>query len=158
MTMPPDREVPGPSDPPQDPPPRPRASDADREAVVRVLHDAVTRGQLTLEECDERVAAAYAARFLHELPPLTADLTPAPAPAPAAPGWRALMLLAWLQLRTALSGISWGRVRSRPRMAIAAVLALAVLSVGAVTAGELFEGGGHGEHGRHLERVEQFRR
>src|SRR6478752_3051275 len=63
-----------------------RASDADRVAVVRRLHDAVVRGLLTMEECDERVAAAYAARFVRDLPPLTADLPPAPSTAPVAPG------------------------------------------------------------------------
>src|SRR3954462_14604813 len=82
-----------------------RASDADREAVVRTLHEAVVRGLLTMDECDERVAAAYAARFVRELPPLTADLPPVAAPAPVAPGWRALLAMAWLQLRTALTGI-----------------------------------------------------
>src|SRR4051794_37120811 len=85
------------SQPPQEPTPRARASDADREAVVRTLHDAVTRGLLTLQEGDERMAAAYAARFLDDLPSLTADLPPAAPSAPVAPGWRALVLLAWLQ-------------------------------------------------------------
>ena len=118
-----------------------RASDADREAVVRTLHDAVVKGLLTMEECDERVAAAYAARFVRELPPLTADLPPAAPPAPVAPGWRALLVLAWLQLRTALAGVSWRGLRARPRLAIAMVAVLAVLFVGAATVGELFDGG-----------------
>ena len=131
-----------------EPPIRVRASDADRDAVVRTLHDAVTRGLLTLEEGDERVAATYATRFLDELPRLTADLPPAPAAAPVAPGWRALALLAWLQLRTALAGFSWrgaGRaVRSRPRLAIAALALLALLTVGAAMADQGFD---HGERG-----------
>jgi Domain of unknown function (DUF1707) len=118
-----------------------RASDADREAVVRRLHDAVVKGLLSIEECDERVAAAYAARFVRELPPLTADLPPVGPPAPVPPGWRALALMAWLQLRTALTGISWGTVRSRPRLAIAVVAVLALLFVGATTAGALGDGG-----------------
>jgi len=130
---------------PRDQGPPARASDADRAAVVAVLHDAVTRGMLTLEECDERVAAAYAARFLRELPPLTADLPPATAPAPAAPGWGALAAMALLQLRTSLADSPWsGTVRSRPRLAVAVavflVLAvLAVLALGAMTLEELFE-------------------
>jgi Domain of unknown function (DUF1707) len=118
-----------------------RASDADREAVVRTLHDAVVKGRLTIEECDERVAAAYAARFLRELPPLTADLPPAAPPAPVPPGWRALAVVAWLQLRTALAGISWRSVRGRPRLAIAAVAVLALLFVGASATGALSDGG-----------------
>ena len=121
-------------------PPPVRASDADRHAVVAVLHDAVARGLLTLTEGDERMAAAYSARFVRDLPPLTADLPPTAPPAPVAPGWRALLVLAWLQLRTALAGLSWRRVRARPRLAIAIAAVLALLFVGAVTAGELFDG------------------
>src|SRR4051812_1254477 len=101
-----------------------RASDADRHAVVAVLQDAFTRGLLTMEECDERVAAAYAARFVRDLPPLTADLPPAPVAAPTGPGWRALAVLAWLQLRAAIAGFSWrgsaGTVRAPPPLALAA--------------------------------------
>jgi len=134
-----------------------RASDADRDAVVRTLHDAFMRGLLTMAECDERVAAAYAARFVRDLPPLTADLPPA---APVAPGWRALFALAWLQVRTALAGLSWrGSVRSvraRPRLALAAVALLALLSVAAVSTGPLVGDGGPGRDARHLERIQRF--
>lgn len=128
-----------------------RASDADREAVVRTLHDAVVTGLLTMEECDERVAAAYAARHLRELPPLTADLPAAAPPAPVAPGWRALLALAWIQLRTALAGTSWRSIRARPRLAVALVAVLAVLFVGTATAGELI-GGGYDHHHMQFER------
>jgi Domain of unknown function (DUF1707) len=137
----------GPSQPPQAPTPAARASDADREAVVRTLHDAVARGMLSLEEGDERVAAAYATRFVDDLPRLTADLPPAPVPAPVAPGWRALAVLAFLQLRTALAGISWrAAVGSRRRLAVAAVVVLAVLSLAGMAAGELFDRGGDFGH------------
>jgi hypothetical protein len=70
-----------------------RASDQDREQVVARLNEAVGRGLLTLPEAEERIAAAYAARFLDDLTPLTADL-PGPAePEPTPPprrdrGWR----------------------------------------------------------------------
>src|SRR5687768_16075997 len=80
--------------PQQESPPRLRASDADREVVVQALLDAIARGLLTLQEGDERVAAAYTARFQDELPRLTADLPPTPSSAPVAPGWRTLALLA----------------------------------------------------------------
>jgi hypothetical protein len=136
----------GPSDPPQEQAIPARASDADREAVVRTLHDAVARGLLTLEEGDERLAAAYAARFLHELPPLTADLPPAPAPAPTAPGWRAVLTAMVLELRSMLSGPSGsGTTLSKRRLAAAVVLAVAVLAIGAMTVGDLFEHGGRVE-------------
>ena len=145
-----------PSPPLQEPPPRMRAADADREAVVRVLLDGITRGLLTLDEGDDRVSAAYAARFLDELPRLTADLPPAPASAPVAPGWRALALLAWLQVRTAVAGL-WrgirGAVRSRPprlaTVAIAIVALLALLSLMAATAGGGPDHRGHGGYGHH---------
>jgi hypothetical protein len=53
-----------------------RASDADRERVVAVLHRAHAEGRITLDEFDERSSAAYAARTLDELAPLTRDLAP----------------------------------------------------------------------------------
>lgn len=66
-----------------------RASDADREQVVTTLNAAMAAGQLDLGELEERVGAAYAARTLGELAPLTEDLpVPAPAGAPVAPGVR----------------------------------------------------------------------
>jgi hypothetical protein len=152
MTSPPNSGTTAPSAPPPEPRPPARASDADREATVRVLHDAVARGLLTLDECDERVAAAYASRFVGDLPPLTADLPPAPASAPVAPGWRPLAVLAWLQLRAALAGLSWGgAVRSRRRLVVAVIAVLAVLSLAAVTVGEGFE---HGDEGEQVERFE----
>ncbi|MGZ4509611.1 MAG: DUF1707 SHOCT-like domain-containing protein [Blastococcus sp.] len=128
-----------------------RASDAERHAVVAVLHDAVARGLLTLAEGDERMGAAYSARFVRDLPPLTADLPPAPPPAPVAPGWRALMTLAWLQLRMALTGLTWRRASSRPRLAVAVLALVAVLSIGAGTAG------GFGDHRPDVQqRFDQF--
>jgi Domain of unknown function (DUF1707) len=51
-----------------------RAANADRERVVAQLNDAFTEGRLDVGELDERVAAAYAAKTLGELVPLTADL------------------------------------------------------------------------------------
>ena len=63
-----------------------RASDADRERVVEVLRRAVSDGQLTVEELEERVPLAYAARTRRELDRLSADLSVEPlddaAPAP----------------------------------------------------------------------------
>lgn len=51
-----------------------RASDVDREAVVTTLREAYTAGRLTLDEFDERMAAAYAGRTWGDLRALTADL------------------------------------------------------------------------------------
>jgi hypothetical protein len=54
--------------------PRLRASDADRERVVTVLHQQVGEGRLTLDEYSERAAAVYQARTMGELDALTGDL------------------------------------------------------------------------------------
>ncbi|MFJ1995460.1 DUF1707 SHOCT-like domain-containing protein [Streptomyces asiaticus] len=70
-----------------------RASDAERERIAEVLREAVAEGRLDMEEFEERLGAAYAARTHGELEPLVRDL-PVPgsaAPAPPAPadrtGW-----------------------------------------------------------------------
>jgi hypothetical protein len=67
-----------------------RASDADRERVAKVLHDAMGEGRLTIDELDERLQSVYAAKTLGELVPLTADLPAGahqmfPVPEPATP-------------------------------------------------------------------------
>jgi hypothetical protein len=63
-----------------------RASDADREATGERLRIAALEGRLDPAELDERMSAAYAARWCSELAALTADVTPAPAHAPAPVG------------------------------------------------------------------------
>jgi hypothetical protein len=63
-----------------------RAGNADRERVVAQLNGAFAEGRLDVRELDERVTAAYAAKTLGELAPLTADLpsSQSPVPRPAA--------------------------------------------------------------------------
>lgn len=56
-----------------------RASDSDRERAVEVLRHAGSNGQLTVDELEERVSAAYDARTRRELEQLTADVSPLPA-------------------------------------------------------------------------------
>jgi DUF1707 SHOCT-like domain len=51
-----------------------RASDADRERVADVLRQAAGDGRLTMDELDERLDAAYAAKTYAELEPITHDL------------------------------------------------------------------------------------
>lgn len=51
-----------------------RASDADREGVVSALAGAYGEGRLTVDEHQERVESAYAARTLGELADLLTDL------------------------------------------------------------------------------------
>jgi hypothetical protein len=51
-----------------------RATDADRERTVGVLRSSGANGQLTVDELDERVEAAYGARTRGELERLVEDL------------------------------------------------------------------------------------
>ncbi|AGP57512.1 hypothetical protein M271_30380 [Streptomyces rapamycinicus NRRL 5491] len=67
-----------------------RASDAERERIAEVLREAVAEGRLDMEEFEERLGAAYAARTHGQLEPLVRDL-PVPgsaAPAPPSPADR----------------------------------------------------------------------
>ncbi|HTJ69664.1 MAG TPA: DUF1707 domain-containing protein [Actinospica sp.] len=51
-----------------------RASDTDRERVADRLRTAAGHGRITMDELEERLDAAYAAKTYGELVPLTADL------------------------------------------------------------------------------------
>ena len=55
-------------------PNRLRTSDKEREQVAEILRAAMAEGRLTLDEGEERLTAAYAAKFRDELGPLTRDL------------------------------------------------------------------------------------
>ena len=55
-----------------------RASDADRDAAGERLRRAAIEGRLDPAELDERLSAAYGARWCSELTQLTADITPPP--------------------------------------------------------------------------------
>jgi hypothetical protein len=94
--------------PPSAPPPSAsplRASDAEREATVARLQQALAEGRLDLAETEERVAAAYAARHRDELPPLLADLpSTASSPGGAAPGWGELWASTVWRARSVLLG------------------------------------------------------
>ena len=56
------------------PEPHLRAADTDRAAVATVLGQHMSAGRLTVDEYDERLARAYAAKTYGELDELTADL------------------------------------------------------------------------------------
>ncbi|WP_431878700.1 DUF1707 SHOCT-like domain-containing protein [Amycolatopsis sacchari] len=51
-----------------------RASDADRERVAQILHNALSEGRITVAELEERLDTVYAAKTLVELEPPIADL------------------------------------------------------------------------------------
>lgn len=65
--------------------PHMRASDADRDRVVGALQRHTGEGRLTLDEFDQRSAAAYAARTIGDLDALIADLPPLATPGEPAP-------------------------------------------------------------------------
>lgn len=51
-----------------------RISDAERHRVAEVLREAAGEGRIDMQELDQRLEAAYAAKTYAELVPLTADL------------------------------------------------------------------------------------
>jgi hypothetical protein len=59
-----------------------RAADADRMAVASVLGEHMAAGRLTVDEYEERLTRAYAAKTYGELDELTADL-PSTSPVPS---------------------------------------------------------------------------
>jgi hypothetical protein len=65
-----------------------RASDSDREVVVAALRDAYTAGRITMDEFDERMSAAYAAKTWGDLRKLTIDLPSQPILGGDVPGRR----------------------------------------------------------------------
>ena len=62
-----------------------RASDADREQVVNTLRQHHGDGRLDVEEFTERMQAAFEAKTLGDLEPLTKDLPRLPPPLPEEP-------------------------------------------------------------------------
>lgn len=63
-----------------------RVSDSDRERAADVLREAAGHGRITMDELDERLEVAYAAKTYADLAAVTRDLPgPAQAPAPVQP-------------------------------------------------------------------------
>ncbi|APT93100.1 hypothetical protein CPHO_09600 [Corynebacterium phocae] len=75
-----------------------RATDAQRQAVARQLSQALSTGQLSLPEFDERTALAYSAVTTGDLDKLTRDLAPKPAETGAGRG-RSVALLSETTLK-----------------------------------------------------------
>jgi hypothetical protein len=80
-----------------------RVSDEDRHKVAEILRQAAGEGRLDLDELDERLESAYAAKTYADLVPITADLPlrgsehlPGPAASPAAPAARHETTLAFM--------------------------------------------------------------
>ena len=90
-------------------PGRLRVGDAERERVADELAEHHAAGRLTLPELDERLTAAYSARWCSELEQLTVDVTPPPPPAPpAAPVFvRPQTRTNGLAIASVLAGLFW---------------------------------------------------
>ena len=106
-----------------------RCSDADRERTSARLRDAAAAGYLTMDETDERLTAAYAARYGHELDALVHDLPRAR----SFHGWPAVLPKVWMLLIT-------GRRHRRLLIAAMAVAAVTGVALGAFEALDVFEG------------------
>lgn len=122
-----------------------RASDADRQATVEVVQDAIGRGLLTPAEGSERMGVAFAAVHLEDLEPITADLPAAPVPVNSAiQRLRLFIVLERLEssIRTAL--IRRGR---RAQLAAALVLFFLLITCGLMAPYLLFGHGGGPGHG-----------
>lgn len=106
-----------------------RASDAERAGTVERLHRALGAGRLDLAETDERVAAAYAARYGHELDALLTDLPTGDAAAGAAPSWTGLWTLAVWRARSFVVGGPTARPTAAQLRTAVLLTALAVVWV-----------------------------
>jgi hypothetical protein len=104
-----------------------RASDAEREATVARLHQALGEGFLDLDETDERVATAYAARLRSELAPLTADLPGHRSTTGAPPTWSEIWTSAVWRSRSTLLGDAPGKPTARQNRTAAVLAVLTVL-------------------------------
>ena len=76
-----------------DPHPELRASDADRERTADLLRHAAGEGRLDVEELDERLDLAYAARTGSQLEALTLDVVPRGGTSPQRRGGEALSVV-----------------------------------------------------------------
>jgi hypothetical protein len=117
-----------------------RASDAEREAAVAALHRALGEGRLDLAETDERVSAAYSARYCDELPALLADLPAARATGPGVPSWAELWASLVWRARILVSGdrtLITPTLRQQRTAALIAGLALVWMLVCAVAGAAL---------------------
>jgi Domain of unknown function (DUF1707) len=86
-----------------------RASDADRELIVKRLQRATAEGRLLADELEERLGAVFSARTYGQLDALVADLpavTTQPRRRPGAPNWThgALALVALFAILTMVGG------------------------------------------------------
>jgi hypothetical protein len=87
-----------------------RASDADREAVAEQLRVASVDGRIDSDELEQRLAAAYSARWVADLDRLVADVVPPPPPPAVAPQYQPVTYVAQtngLAVASLVAGVMW---------------------------------------------------
>jgi hypothetical protein len=87
-----------------------RASDADREAVAEQLRVASVDGRIDSDEFEQRLAAAYSARWVADLDRLVADVVPPPPPPAVAPQYQPVTYVAQtngLAVASLVAGVMW---------------------------------------------------
>lgn len=109
--------------------PRIRVSDADRTATVSRLQAALVEGRLDLAEAEERVTAAFAARYDDDLQLLVVDLPPHVPAAAAAPLWSDVWAAAVWRARSLVLGAEAGGHAPPTLQQRRSAVALAVLAV-----------------------------
>jgi hypothetical protein len=125
-----------------------RASDGDREQVVRALQEQVGEGRLTLEEFEQRSTEAYTAKTVGELRALMKDLPVdplAPRPAPQAPWEQPFPMPAippWAQRSFRVPPQSQLQQRRTPHpLAIAGAVLISLFLIQAVVGAVLYGAG-----------------
>jgi hypothetical protein len=120
---------------------RVRASTSEREESVARLHHALGEGRLDLDETETRVAAAYAAQYRDELPPLLADLPAGAGFGSTAPAWQEIWVSAVWRARTTVTGAPGerpapGDCRTAALLVVTALIWMTICAVlGAAAAG-----------------------
>lgn len=106
-----------------------RVSHADRADTVSHLQAALVQGRLDLDETDDRVTAAFAARYHSELQVLVADLPPHVPVVDGAPSWSAVWASAVWRARILVLGAQVGGATppTAPQLRSAAALAALAL-------------------------------
>jgi DUF1707 SHOCT-like domain len=102
-----------------------RISQAEREATVARLHQALQEGRLELSEVEQRTTAAYASRHQSDLAMLLADLPPE-----TPSGWRQVGRAVIAQTWTSTAQLRGGgptQPSRRQQRAVAAVLITAAV-------------------------------
>ena len=125
--------------PESEPSPRVRASTSEREETVARLHHALGEGRLDLAETETRIAAAYAAQYRDELPPLLADLPAGAGFRSTAPTWQEIWVSGVWRARSAVTGAvgeqpTPGECRTAALLVVTALIWMTICAVLAAAA------------------------